>query len=127
MIQNNKIKGFTLIELLIVIVIIGILTAITVPVVGKYKEKAYIASMKSDINSIKSSQELHFNDNDKYLTIESLTNELEPSGFKKCSSGNSAKITSDDNGATNYTITISSTKTTKTIVFSSLTGVITVQ
>ncbi len=129
MIQNCKSnsKGFTLIELLVVIVIIGILTAISVPVVGEYKERAYVSSMKSDINTIRSSQELYYNDNDKYLVIASLTNELSSSGFKSFSLGNTAAITSTDSGATDYTITLSSTKTSKKVVFSSLTGLITVE
>ena len=130
MFKNNEIsnyKGFTLIELLVVIVIIGILTAITVPVVGEYKQRAYISSMKSDINSIRSSQELYYNDHDEYLVISPLITELVSCGFVNFSSGNSAEITSSDNGATDYTITVSSSKTSKEVIFSSLTGLITVE
>ena len=48
---SNK-KGFTLIELLIVVVIIGILAAIAIPKFANTKEKAYIASMKSDLRNL---------------------------------------------------------------------------
>jgi prepilin-type N-terminal cleavage/methylation domain-containing protein len=60
--QTNK-KGFTLIELLIVVVIIGILAAIAIPKFANTKEKAYIASMKSDLRNLVTAQEAYFSDN----------------------------------------------------------------
>ena len=56
-------KGFTLIELLIVVVIIGILAAIAIPKFANTKEKAYIASMKSDLRNLVTAQEAYFSDN----------------------------------------------------------------
>ena len=60
--MTNK-KGFTLIELLIVVVIIGILAAIAIPKFANTKEKAYIASMKSDLRNLITAQEAYFSDN----------------------------------------------------------------
>ena len=56
-------KGFTLIELLIVVVIIGILAAIAIPKFANTKEKAYLASMKSDLRNLITAQEAYFSDN----------------------------------------------------------------
>jgi type IV pilus assembly protein PilA len=59
----NLRKGFTLIELLIVVVIIGILAAIAIPKFANTKEKAYVASMKSDLRNLVTAQEAYFTDN----------------------------------------------------------------
>ncbi len=64
--MSNR-KGFTLIELLIVVVIIGILAAIAIPKFASTKEKAYLASMKSDLRNLATSEEGYFADNQKYL------------------------------------------------------------
>ena len=62
--QNRK--GFTLIELLIVVVIIGILAAIAIPKFANTKEKAVVASMKSDLRNLVTAQEAFFSDNQDY-------------------------------------------------------------
>jgi prepilin-type N-terminal cleavage/methylation domain-containing protein len=59
-------QGFTLIELLIVVVIIGILAAIAIPKFANTKEKAYIASMKSDLRNLITAEEAYFADSVKY-------------------------------------------------------------
>ena len=59
-------KGFTLIELLIVVVIIGILAAIAIPKFANTKEKAYLASMKSDLRNLITAEEAYFADSVKY-------------------------------------------------------------
>jgi prepilin-type N-terminal cleavage/methylation domain-containing protein len=64
--MSNR-KGFTLIELLIVVVIIGILAAIAIPKFAATKEKAYFASMKSDLRNLATAQEGFFADNTTYM------------------------------------------------------------
>ncbi len=59
-------RGFTLIELLIVVVIIGILAAIAIPKFANSKEKAVLASMKSDLRNLVTVQESFYFDNSDY-------------------------------------------------------------
>jgi len=79
-------KGFTLIELLIVVVIIGILATIAIPKFQGVKEKAYIASMQSDLRTLVTVQEAYFSDNVTYAATTTNLNYL-------ASAGNTVTIT----------------------------------
>ena len=63
-------SGFTLLETLAVMVIIGLLAAITVPQIAKWREKAYITSMKTDARNIANAIEVFYVDKQTYPTIE---------------------------------------------------------
>ena len=76
---NTK-KGFTLIELLIVVVIIGILAAIAIPKFANTKEKAYLASMKSDLRNLATAEESYFADNQTYSNSKTAMNFSESAG-----------------------------------------------
>jgi len=65
-------KGFTLIELLIVVVIIGILAAIAIPKFASTKQKAYVASMKTDLRNLVTVEEAYFSDNTTYTSAATL-------------------------------------------------------
>jgi len=65
-------KGFTLIELLIVVVIIGILAAIAIPKFASTKQKAYTASMKTDLRNLVTAEEAYFSDNTTYASTTAL-------------------------------------------------------
>ena len=71
MLKNRK--GFTLIELLIVVVIIGILAAIAIPKFATTKDKAKLASIKTDLRNYMTAQEAYFSDNATYGTDADLT------------------------------------------------------
>lgn len=76
-------KGFTLIELLIVVVIIGILAAIAIPKFASTKEKAYLASMKSDLRNLATAQEAYLADVNPpaYFTWTGTTPGYTPAGY----------------------------------------------
>ena len=110
--QNRK--GFTLIELLIVVVIIGILAAIAIPKFANTKEKAYLASMKSDLRNMATTQESYFADFQVYTSgpasnISGATVSL--AGFVP-SAG--VTVTTTATGGTGWSSTSTHTATTKT-------------
>lgn len=59
-------KGFTLIELLIVIAIIGILTTVLLVNLQGVRERARDARRKSDLDSLKKSLQIYYNDAQSY-------------------------------------------------------------
>lgn len=62
---KNK-KGFTIVELLVVIVVIAILVALTLPNLLSLQERARDDERKNDIKNVQSSLEAHYNDNNFY-------------------------------------------------------------
>jgi prepilin-type N-terminal cleavage/methylation domain-containing protein len=52
-------RGFTLVELLIVMLIIGVLASIAILKFGGVKEKAYLATMRSDLRNLVTAQEAY--------------------------------------------------------------------
>ncbi len=103
-------KGFTLIELLIVVVIIGILAAIAIPKFAATKDKAKLASVKTDVRNMMTAQEAYFSD---YATYGTFAQVQVASNFS-LSSGNTGAAAAVASGytatVTNSTITSSITK-----------------
>lgn len=61
-------KAFTLIELLMVLVIVGVLASMVIPKFSHTKEKALVATMKSDLRNLVTVEEAYFADSIKYTT-----------------------------------------------------------
>ena len=97
-------KGFTLIELLIVVVIIGILAAIAIPKFAATKDKAKLASVKTDLRNVETAQEAYFSDFNTYGTLAQLNT---ASNFT-LSPGNAATAQAAAAGGYSMTITNSS-------------------
>ena len=101
MLVKNR-KGFTLIELLIVVVIIGILAAIAIPKFAATKDKAKLASVKTDLRNIMTAQEAYFSDWATY------TGTL-GSGLFQPSSGNTVSLSGS---AASFTATVTNASIT---------------
>ena len=109
-------KGFTLIELLIVVVIIGILAAIAIPKFANTKEKAYIASMKSDLRNLVTAEEAYFADSVKYSSAISCANPPAAGSVAFCATtGNTLGTVAIGTGTqAGWTVNISNSNTAKT-------------
>ena len=101
-------KGFTLIELLIVVVIIGILAAIAIPKFAATKDKAKLASVKTDVRNMMTAQEAYFSDYATYGTFA----QLQTASNFSLSSGNTAAVTP---AASGFTATITNSSITSAI------------
>jgi prepilin-type N-terminal cleavage/methylation domain-containing protein len=94
--MSNR-KGFTLIELLIVVVIIGILAAIAIPKFAATKDKAKLASVKTDLRNFMTAQEAYFSDWSTYGTQGNL---VAASNFTLSSGNTFTTVTPASNGYT---------------------------
>jgi len=86
--RTKKEEGFTLVELLIVVAIIAILAAIAIPQFSKYRTRAFVTELNSDIKNAYTAAQAYLTDNPAG-TVDSLA-KLQDGGYNP-----SANITLD--------------------------------
>jgi type IV pilus assembly protein PilA len=95
-------SGFTVLELLIVMVLIGLLAAITIPKFANTKERATVAAMKSDLRNLVTVEENYF--------VEHLGYTTQPGPEYAVSTGNKMPIITLTDDGWSALITSSNTK-----------------
>lgn len=111
-IKNNKESGFTIVELLVVIVVIGVLAAITVVSYTGITAKSNAAANKSNAQSIMAAADAYFAENGVYPTIAQLsagTNTVKvpttvTTGLVGTAATSTNLVTYATNGSTGYCI-----------------------
>jgi prepilin-type N-terminal cleavage/methylation domain-containing protein len=66
---SGRQAGFTLIELLVVVAILGILAAIAIQMVGRYRATAYDALAMHDLGNAVNAEEAYYATNASYVTF----------------------------------------------------------
>lgn len=66
--SNHTKRGFTFVEVLVALLVFGVLSAIAVPRFRMYKERSYVAAMKTDVGHIRLAEEEYFAEHQRYST-----------------------------------------------------------
>lgn len=70
---HRRSAGFTLIELMIAVAIIGILSAVAVPVYTSYITRGRLADASTGLSTVRAQMERYYQDNRTYASVGSFT------------------------------------------------------
>jgi len=110
--KRNYCSGFTIVELLVVIVVIGILAAITIVAYRGISQRAAVSSLQTDLTNVSRQLKLFQIDNSVYPTT--INCALPDSAANKCvkaSSGNTFSDFQIDNSSNPQSFCLTSTNT----------------
>jgi general secretion pathway protein G len=87
-------RGFTLIELMVVTLVIGILVTLAIPRLSGTKDKAKLASVRTDLRNAMTAEEAYFSTSSSYGSMA----DLQAASNYSLSSGNTGTVTPAPNG-----------------------------
>ena len=61
-------RGFTFAEILVAMAVFGVLTAVAVPRFRSFKERAYLATLRTELGSLRVAEEAFWSENMAYAT-----------------------------------------------------------
>jgi type IV pilus assembly protein PilE len=103
-IDNKASHGFTLVEVMIVVAIVAILGAISIPVYNNYVETAQGAAARANVESLRLALENHFLDNRTYVAGDWI-----PSGANTLETGALGWHPDGDDSNYNYNVAVGPT------------------
>src|SRR5680860_844089 len=116
----QKTRGFTIVELLVVLVVIGILAAITIVAYRGISSKAIVASLQSDLTNASQQLKLFQVENSAYP--DTISCAVPDSSTNKCikASGSNTFTYTSDNDTTPQTFTLDATNGTTAVSYTHL-------
>jgi type IV pilus assembly protein PilA len=100
--QRRHVSGFTLIELMVVVVIIGILSAIAVPNFLKFQAKAKQSEARANLAGIFVAQTAYFSTNSTYATFSQIGFNSSDAGARLYTYRDGTETQAGKNGAEAY-------------------------
>lgn len=130
--KKRRKDAFTLLEILVVLIILGILAYIGIPRVLGSGEGAQLASMRSDARNAISAEEAYYAANRQFAQATADASNSDSAVSTTLPNSNITIVASPHNkvdittetcsdGTDGYTVTVTSTKTSKTITYDSCT------
>jgi type IV pilus assembly protein PilA len=116
-----KSDGFTLLELLVVVAILGILSAIAIPLFVTYRQRGYDARAISDLRNAANAEEAYFTDTGRYATCNDAACQSTLPDFR-LSPLVTIAMQADSSGRASFTGTATATGGSKTFSWDSQSG-----
>jgi prepilin-type N-terminal cleavage/methylation domain-containing protein len=66
--QPSRRRGFTFVEILIVMIVLGLMSALAIPRYREFKERAYLSSLRTELGQLRIAEEAYWAEHQVYST-----------------------------------------------------------